>query len=253
MKILGSDYDGTLNYGGIDDEKIEAIQKWRLKGNLFGVVTGRGVDFYQNLTQNFPRLTFDFLVTCNGGYITDGEGELIHETRCDTLPVATFAKDLFQWGCKYIHFNGNGYICLVEKWENIPDYIQKSKACLMREMPVLDYFNQISIQLSSVEEAFLLAQKIDAKYKQWVVPLQNGICIDIVPVGVNKTQGLYRIMEHFGCEYNDVITVGDNLNDTDMIREFRSYAMGNAVEEIRGLANETVSSVTKLIEKELKL
>ena len=30
MKIIASDYDGTLNYGGIDDTKRDAIQKYLL-------------------------------------------------------------------------------------------------------------------------------------------------------------------------------------------------------------------------------
>ena len=34
MKIIASDYDGTLNHGGIDDKKREAIKKWRDAGNV---------------------------------------------------------------------------------------------------------------------------------------------------------------------------------------------------------------------------
>ena len=29
MKIIATDYDGTLNHGGIDDRKRNAIKKWR--------------------------------------------------------------------------------------------------------------------------------------------------------------------------------------------------------------------------------
>ena len=144
-------------------------------------------------------------------------------------------------------------MCLVESAEDIPYFVPKEQGCLMEEMPPVKYFNQISVQLSSVEEAALLTSKIAEKYKQWLTPHQNGICIDIVPVGVTKTQGMYRVMEFFGCEYKDVITVGDNFNDADMLREFRSYAMENGVEEIRRLANETVGSVTELLEKELRM
>ncbi len=32
MKILGSDFDGTLNCGGINETKIEAINRWHAKG-----------------------------------------------------------------------------------------------------------------------------------------------------------------------------------------------------------------------------
>ena len=57
-------------------------------------------------------------------------------------------------------------------------------------------------------------------------------------------------MEFFGCTYEDVITVGDNINDIDMIREFRSYAMENGVDEVKKLADSIVSDVTELLEKE---
>ena len=38
MKIIASDYDGTLNHGGIDDKKRNAIKKWREMGNKFGIL-----------------------------------------------------------------------------------------------------------------------------------------------------------------------------------------------------------------------
>ena len=34
MKIIGSDYDGTLSHGGIDDVKRQAIADWRAAGNI---------------------------------------------------------------------------------------------------------------------------------------------------------------------------------------------------------------------------
>ena len=59
-------------------------------------------------------------------------------------------------------------------------------------------------------------------------------------------------MELFGGVYDDVITVGDNVNDIDMIREFRSYAMENGVDEVKCLADVIVSDVTEIFAKELK-
>ena len=43
MKIIASDYDGTLNRGGISDDVRKAIDMWRERGNIFGIVTGRGI------------------------------------------------------------------------------------------------------------------------------------------------------------------------------------------------------------------
>ena len=49
----------------------------------------------------------------------------------------------------------------------------------------------------------------------------------------------------------DVIAVGDNVNDTDMIRDFYSYAMERGVDSIKDLADHTTETVAELIQKEL--
>lgn len=48
MKILASDYDGTLRTEELVAEKdIEAIARFRKAGNLFGIVTGRSMESLQ--------------------------------------------------------------------------------------------------------------------------------------------------------------------------------------------------------------
>jgi hydroxymethylpyrimidine pyrophosphatase-like HAD family hydrolase len=49
MKILGSDFDGTFNCGGIGEDKINAVKKWRAAGNKFGIVSGRSKAFRAEL------------------------------------------------------------------------------------------------------------------------------------------------------------------------------------------------------------
>ena len=54
MKILCSDYDGTLSHGGVDEKKLAAISAWRKKGNKFGIITGRRTSFYRELKELTP-------------------------------------------------------------------------------------------------------------------------------------------------------------------------------------------------------
>ena len=62
---------------------------------------------------------------------------------------------------------------------------------------------------------------------------------------------MYFVMDLFGGTYEDVIVVGDNVNDMDMIREFRSYAMANGVPTIKETAHAIVNDVTDLLEMEM--
>ena len=41
MKIIASDFDGTINYNGrVSDEDKAAIKRFRAAGNRIGIVTG---------------------------------------------------------------------------------------------------------------------------------------------------------------------------------------------------------------------
>ena len=68
MKIIGSDYDGTLSHGGIDDAKRQAIADWRAAGNVFSIVSGRS-SYSLYLAQDVDRVGFDYFIAYNGGMI----------------------------------------------------------------------------------------------------------------------------------------------------------------------------------------
>ena len=78
MKIIASDYDGTLNHGGIDDKKRETIKEWREKGNKFGIVSGRITDDLLRIYKK-DKLELDFLLACNGAVILTTDGKILKE------------------------------------------------------------------------------------------------------------------------------------------------------------------------------
>ena len=250
MKIVGSDYDGTLTYGGIDEKKLTAIQKWQAAGNKFGIVSGRSGGFLFDLQKQYPQLKLDFFAACNGGYVTDGEGKLLHATACESVEALRLIEDLLSWGCTFVHFAVDSYMCVLADMGNRPFFVAEEKCVLLKDMPSFSYFYQVSAELASPSESAEMVARIKEKYGEYLNPLQNGRCLDIVPLGVNKAKGLYRVMEFFGAAYEDVIAVGDNINDADMLREFRSYAMENGVDEMKALADGVVRDVTEVFERE---
>ena len=61
MKIIASDYDGTINYQGrISNEDKEAIRKFRQAGNKFGIVTGRDAELSGWIRQE-DGFEFDYI------------------------------------------------------------------------------------------------------------------------------------------------------------------------------------------------
>ena len=77
MKLLATDYDGTLKYAShIMPEDLEAIQDWKQAGNMFVIVTGRSMEsIEQQVKEN--DLPVDYYVTNNGGMVFDKECLLI--------------------------------------------------------------------------------------------------------------------------------------------------------------------------------
>lgn len=247
MKIIATDYDGTLNHNGIGEEKKAAISKWRKAGNLFGIVSGRGL---RSLLREIKDIGFeyDFLICNNGSVIYDKDLNIIKESRCNGAITKPLIEDLFKWGCPFANIDKDVSIMIRAHDETCGD-----NEIHIEKLPVITYFNQINTMLESEEEAACVVLKINELYGHMLTPLQNGKCIDITPFGVDKAKGIYSLLEAVNCSFSDVIAVGDNINDEAMIKEFRSYAMSNGVQYIKDIANDITDGITRLIEKELAL
>lgn len=247
MRIIASDYDGTLNYGGIDDEKREAVRAWQAQGNLFVLVTGRDKSFCPEM-QEKSGIATDYFLACNGAVILDGSGRMADESRCEGAVIGELLAFLFGCGCAWAN------VC-TDRLLRI--YNKQHKDCPagaegMEAAAGIAYFNQVSTVLPSFEEAAAVTRAIGEKFGDAVNALQNGVCIDIVPAGMDKAQGIYRLLSLCGAKAEDVIAVGDNVNDAAMIGEFYSYAMENGVEQIKKLADAVTPGITQLIRRELE-
>lgn len=251
MKILGSDYDGTLTHK-LGPATFEAISAWRQAGNLFGIVSGRPVSFREEVLARYPELELDFFVGFNGAVITDGVGNVIFEKRCTEVSAIELTNRMLSLGCPFIHVNSDRYYCVVARDEDRPTWVDPKDVIPPEKLPVLPYFHQISTQFPENEAAAkAVTGKLREVYEGILNPLQNSACIDIPHVTVNKTQGLLRVAEYFGADRKDLIAVGDNVNDTDMIRDLYSYAMETGVDSIRSLADRITESVAALIWREI--
>ncbi|MBE6807297.1 MAG: HAD-IIB family hydrolase [Ruminococcaceae bacterium] len=247
MRLIATDYDGTLNHGGINEEKLDAIRRWRAAGNLFGVISGRGPDFLPTLQEQLGD-NFDFLVSCNGGIATDSRGNHLFCHQCTNVDVKAFVADLFGWGAHtlYVNYEDQCVLLGTKDCREPYDYIPPE------QLPPIAAFTKMATFFATPEEAETMAAKIRATYGDKVNPLQNWWCVDIAPYGVDKATGIRELCAHYGVAEGDVIAVGDNLNDVAMIEAFYSYAMEHGNEGLKQKATHVTASVTDLILKELE-
>ncbi len=245
MKLIASDYDGTLtNHGGVDDLRRKAVADWQAAGNKFGIVSGRSIDFLPSALER-DGIFCDYFIANNGAVVTDGKGSVLAEKRCGGEVALPLIRTLFELGCPHAAVTTD-HPCTVYPLLSTP-----KEGRFTPDTAAISYFNQISTILPTFEEAAAVTAIIRERFGAWVNPLQNGVCIDIVPAGVDKAEGIRLLLALWKIEESDVIAVGDNVNDAAMIGAFAAYAVDNAVESIQTLAGRVVADVTELIRIEL--
>ncbi len=246
MRLIASDYDGTFtNRGGVDDARRLAVARWQAAGHKFGIVSGRSIDFLPPSLEK-DRVCCDYFIANNGAVITDGKGNVLAEQHCDGGIAPSLIDAMCILGCPYADVITE-FPCTVYPALREP----KKGRYTPENLPEIPYFHQISTILPNFDEAARVTDAIRVQFGEFVNPLQNGRCIDIVPAGVDKAEGIRRLIALWGIAEKDVIAVGDNVNDAAMIAAFPAYAVENAVESIKVLAGRTVADLAELIELEI--
>ena len=80
MKILFSDVDGTLIEKGqaISTKNLDKMKEMQEKGHKIALCTGRNHIDIQPVLNNI-EIPYDYLVLCNGSYISDATGKVLFE------------------------------------------------------------------------------------------------------------------------------------------------------------------------------
>ena len=109
-------------------------------------------------------------------------------------------------------------------------------------------FVQICVGLRNAEECLTVADDINRTFPGTLDAKPNGYSCDITVSGIQKPAGIHRFVETLPEKPEDVITVGDNLNDLSMVREFTGYAIEAGSPKAHSAAGRTVPSVAALID-----
>lgn len=220
--LIATDYDGTLNRGGIDGETRAAIDAWRAAGRYFGVVTGRGVDFYD--TARKENLPFDFLIVFTGSLIISPEKEILYESR---IPADVFAS--------------------LER--AMRGYADVSGFSESDGRPRHHYY----ATFPSAERALEVRRELLPEFGDKVSIFVNGPHINIGNKGTGKAEGVSFVLRHFSLPADAAAVVGDDYNDLDMILAHQGWAVASGKPDVVKKAPHTCESVGSLIRSLLPL
>lgn len=220
IKLIALDMDGTLLTDGheVSARTQEAIHKAMEKGIHVVLSTGRSLETCFPYAESL-KLT-SYLVTANGGEIYTIEKELLDQHLLETDKIVkmwNLGKDigLDTW------MISTDAIYSGSCPEDFYDHKWLKFGC---NTPDKDKLDKMIKELSFMEG----------------LELTNSLPTNIEanPAGVNKAAALQFVCDEIGITMDEVMAVGDSLNDIKMIQESGvGVAMGNAQEAIKKVSD----------------
>lgn len=251
MKILASDFDGTLcrtPESTITD--AEAVRRFREAGHKFGIASGRGLSSLVAL-QKSKDIPCDFLLANTTTVCTSGE-EIIFTEKITSIVLPALFECILQGGGVVFSITKEYNDYFIPTGHNI--YKLSGIELTLSNAHEIEYCTQISTVMPSKEAAADLVKKINEQFNDTLSAFQNGICIDIIAKGWSKAEGVAKLARHLGVDKKDVYTIGDNYNDIPMLSAFNSFVVSSAPDDIKKYASvAVVPTVADAIDMILKL
>ncbi len=252
MKLIASDFDGTLSVNGcVTPENAKAVTRWQEAGNLFVLVTGRpylfALDAWHVMQES--GMHCDALICCNGAMFLDEAGDVTYKVCVDGAVLPPLVELIYRHDPTLVVFSVGGKRReYSEENGEMVYYPEKDGGKIPQFLREPHDFVQICVGLRNAEECLTIADDINRTFPGTLDAKPNGYSCDITVSGIQKPAGIHRFVETLPEKPEDVITVGDNLNDLSMLREFTGYAIEAGSPKAHSAAGRTVPSVAALID-----
>jgi Cof subfamily protein (haloacid dehalogenase superfamily) len=250
VRLLGVDIDGTLLNPEfqISAADLSALRRAHAEGVEVVVVTGRRHTFALPIVQ---QLGFDLWVISSNGAITRSlAGETFHR---DLLPVETcrtLCGDMREFrGNTVLTFDTDAKGAIVLEHMNelnvsIQRWLEKNLQYIDFVIPIEDSLTRDPVQamfcgpIGRMQEALglLSASNLakDITVLRTEYPVRDLSIVDVLNQGCSKGHALERWANYRGIPREQVMAIGDNYNDIEMLAfAGLPFIMGNAAEELR--------------------
>lgn len=266
-RMLVADIDGTLltSQGTLTDATKEAVRAAVAAGCIVTLATGRR---FASASPIADELGLELpIVLHNGALVKDSlTGEIFHHDHLSleatelaiTACVATGVQPILYENA----FLGHGMFAGPEELDGpyAGPYLARAGDLLTRCPYDRLLPTEPPLQLSAYDDE----QKIAMLQQQLVFPecrtvtsptTTGGHFLELLSAHSSKATGIAHLAQRFGLTMDEVVAVGDNFNDVEMLREVGlGIAMANAPEAVRRQAREVTASndedgVARVIER----
>jgi len=250
IRLIAIDIDGTLldSKVQVSQANLDALRRAHEAGIEVVLGTGRRHKFALPIAE---ALGFDlWMISSNGAVTRSTRGELFHQ---DLLPKETAIK-LCHHMAQYrdnmvLTFDRDGMggiVCenherlygVIQRWmeKNAP-YIQYVSPIVeaLTEDPIQAMFCG-PVELMRAAQQDLLSCDFTAEFTllRTQYDLRNLCILDILNAGCSKGHALERWARHRGIDRMEVMAIGDNYNDIEMLTfSGHPVIMGNASNDLK--------------------
>lgn len=262
-KLLALDMDGTLlnKSGEISEVNKAAIKKALEAGVKVVLCSGRNINGLEKFIAELSLNREDqYTITCNGGAIYNCLNKNIISSIMikgkDVHNIYELSKLL---GVKMQVYSLDECISMEEN-----EYTQFEREHIGTTVRIIEDYKNIGVEEELMkalllEKAEILDEKIknipEEYKKKYNLVKSLPQTLEVMPKNCNKAIGIKNLIEVLGIKKEEVIAVGDERNDLEMV-EFAGLgvAMGNGHAEIKEIANYITLSndengVAKVIEE----
>ena len=251
MKVLASDFDGTLYFENVEGhykkEDIIAIKKFQSAGHKFGVCTGRP---YMGISHFMSKdIHIDFYITNSGACVYDGDGNILIKNDMPIVGVKELLK-LYPNQRAVIMCNNKVYV------KNDFNHVF-GDASFRATLENDDALNKeiifgTSFHFDTEEDAKKATQYVDENI-EGITAYQNINDVDCVKTGCSKETGINELRKLWDVKEEDVACVGDSYNDLPMLKAFKnSFTFTYSPSDVQSQAGHVVDQMCYAIEELLK-
>lgn len=249
-KLIATDVDGTL---GNDNFMISKQNKAALKkavdhGIKVVLCSGRTPDslhaFEKEIGLNIPG---QYGIGFNGATVYDAytqqylfQDGISQETACHIIGML---HQLEPTSLVALYVD-SGNLLAEEGLEDVLAQFNNDNLVTIKYVPKItaEMITSSVLNMYCMGERDVLNQIYDAlqgkDLKECEVSFTQYQLLEFMPPMVNKAHGIQRLCKHLGIDLSEVVTVGDNYNDIEMIEVAGlGVAVANAVNELKKHAN----------------
>lgn len=250
MKILVSDYDGTICIDNqVSSKTIQKIQQWKAQGNIFILASGRDVRLITSVMETY-RLPVDYFICNNGAVIYDQDYQIIEQHLLPPALVEEIIGDILLQESFYFVLSTVKDRYLLEGYQKGKEVYNQYSA-ILKKIELKDH-DVYAIDTRYQNEKIMQENynQLMKKYKNRVTLHPNIETLDFSAVGTSKQHALQTIVRNY-VSNAEVITIGDGLNDLSMIEKNIGYTMQWAIDTIKEQAQGVVTSIDEVIDKHM--